>query len=134
MKFLVLTLLFAAALAGPSRKVWRRPNNYKIVGGTDAEPGEFPYQLSFQDLSYGDPWHFCGASIYTEEWAITAGHCVYGQDLNNPDYLQVVAGEWDMSVDGNEQTSILQKIIHHEDFNEFYLHNDIALLHLSTPL
>merc|ERR1712189_51017 len=83
MKTFVLCLLVAAAAAAPSR----------IVGGTEASPGELPYQLSFQDISFGSPWHFCGASIYNENWAICAGHCVQGEDMNNPDYLQVVAGE-----------------------------------------
>ncbi|KAK8748299.1 hypothetical protein OTU49_016060, partial [Cherax quadricarinatus] len=135
MKTFVFCLLLAGALAAPSHKLRFRLGNYKIVGGTDAEPGEFPYQLSFQDISYGDAWHFCGASLYKENWAISAGHCVYGEDFNNPDYLQVVAGEHDMSVnDGNEQTSVLSKIILHEDFNAYYLYNDISLLQLATPV
>merc|ERR1712198_624606 len=75
-------------------------------GGDEATPGELPYQLSFQDLSYGSPWHFCGASIYNENWAICAGHCVAGEDMNNPDYLQVVAGEHNQDItEGNEQSS-----------------------------
>nr|P35050.1 RecName: Full=Trypsin [Penaeus monodon] len=31
-----------------------------IVGGTAVTPGEFPYQLSFQDSIEGVESHFCG--------------------------------------------------------------------------
>merc|ERR1712055_859518 len=90
MKVFVLCLLVAAAAAAPSRKPTFRKGLNKIVGGDEAAPGELPYQLSFQDISFGSPWHFCGASIYNENWGICAGHCVQGEDMNNPDYLQVV--------------------------------------------
>ncbi|XP_042859474.1 trypsin-1-like [Penaeus japonicus] len=89
MKSLVLCLLLAGAFAAPSRKPTFRRGLNKIVGGSEATPGELPYQLSFQDVSFGFAFHFCGASIYNENWAICAGHCVQGEDMNNPDYLQV---------------------------------------------
>merc|ERR1711887_340492 len=135
MKSFVLCLLVAGALAAPSRKPTFRKGLNRIVGGDEAKPGELPYQLSFQDISFGSPWHFCGASIYNENWAICAGHCVQGEDMNNPDYLQIVAGEHDQDiVEGNEQTIILSKIIQHEDYNGFTISNDISLLQLSQPL
>jgi len=48
----------------------------KIVGGSPATVGEFPYQISLQRQS-GFGWsHICGGSIYSE-WAILgAAHCV----------------------------------------------------------
>merc|ERR1712002_434011 len=107
----------------------------KIVGGTEVEPGELPYQLSFQDTTFGFAFHFCGASIYNENWAVCAGHCVQGEDMNNPDYLQVVAGEHNQDIDeGNEQTIVLSKIIQHEDYNGFTISNDVSVLQLSESL
>ncbi|KAG7167194.1 Trypsin-1-like 10, partial [Homarus americanus] len=106
-----------------------------IVSGNKTTPGELPYQLSFQDTSYGYSFHFCGASIYNENYAISAGHCVHGEDLNNPEYLQVVAGKQILDkVEGTEQTVILSKIILHENFVGFPIKNDISLLKLSRPL
>ncbi|TOF86826.1 peptidase S1, partial [Vibrio parahaemolyticus] len=135
MKTLVLCLFLAGALAAPSRHLRYRLSNYKIVGGTDAEPGEFPYQLSFQETFLGFSFHFCGASIYSEKWAITAGHCVYGDNYNNPSGLQVVAGELDLSRnDGTEQYSSVSRIILHDGFDYDLLTNDIALLELAQPL
>ncbi|XP_071524797.1 trypsin-1-like [Panulirus ornatus] len=135
MKTLVFCLLLAGAFAAPSGKPTFRRGLNKIVGGTDVTPGDRPYQLSFQDISWGSAFHFCGASIYSEHWAICAGHCVQGDDFNNPDYLQVVAGEHNMDVnEGNEQAVVLSKIIQHEDYNGFTISNDISLLKFSQPL
>ncbi|XP_069162462.1 transmembrane protease serine 9-like [Procambarus clarkii] len=135
MKFLVFCLLLAGALAAPSMRLRFPRTNYKIVGGTDATLGEFPYQLSFQDNSYNPAFHFCGASIYDENHAITAGHCVYGENYDSPKNLQIVAGELDLSSDdGSEQTIAVSKITLHENFDYFVLDSDIAILHLASPL
>ena len=48
----------------------------RIVGGTIATPGEFPYQISLQRSS-GSSWsQSCGGSIYNEKTILTAAHCV----------------------------------------------------------
>ena len=39
----------------------------RIVGGSEAREGQFPYQLSFQQNAlFGGQYHFCGAEIYDE--------------------------------------------------------------------
>merc|ERR1711942_452623 len=104
MRIAVLCLLVAGALGAPSYKPRFRKGLNKIVGGDDAAPGELPYQLSFQELIFGFHWHFCGASIYNENYAICAGHCVDGLNMNHPTDLLVVAGENDKSYnEGTEQ-------------------------------
>ncbi|KAK8402390.1 hypothetical protein O3P69_000664 [Scylla paramamosain] len=135
MKTIVFCLLAASALAAPSQKLTFRRGLNRIFGGQEATPGQFPYQLSFQDTTYGENFYICGASIYNQNWAITAGHCVQGTDMDKPDYLQVVAGDHDMdNDDGTEQKIILSKIIRHEDYGIYEMSNDISLLRLSKPL
>ena len=45
----------------------------KIVGGVPAYYGQFPWQISIQNI-FGE--HFCGGSII-DNWILTAAHCVY---------------------------------------------------------
>nr|AAL67442.1 trypsin [Paralithodes camtschaticus] len=135
MKYLVFCLLLGAAFAAPSRKPTFRRGLNKIVGGTEVTPGEIPYQLSFQDTSFGGEFHFCGASIYKDTWAICAGHCVQGEDFDSPASLQIVAGDHTLySAEGNEQKIAVSKIIQHEDYNGFSISNDISLLQFASPL
>ncbi|XP_047737890.1 transmembrane protease serine 9 [Hyalella azteca] len=135
MKVLILCLLVASAIAAPSTLPrWRRGHN-RIVGGTDARPGELPYQLSFQDTSFGANFHFCGASVYTTTVMICAAHCVDGENYDNPKNLRIVAGEHDLSKDeGTEQARDVTKIIMHENYDSSTTTNDISLLFVGTPL
>ena len=56
-----------------------------IVGGRNAEPDSWPWQLSLQfdaNADTGDSPNFrhtCGAVLYDEWWAVTAAHCVAGE-------------------------------------------------------
>merc|ERR550519_3200514 len=135
MKCLVLCLLVAGAFAAPSSKPRFLRGLNKIVGGTEASPGELPYQISFQDTSYSTPFHFCGGSVYNENWCITAGHCVAGENFDNPKNLQIVAGDHNLfEEEGNEQPSTVIQIIQHEDYNGFTISNDFSVLKLETPL
>lgn len=52
--------------------------NGKIVGGSEAFVGEFPFQISLQRNS-GLGWsHSCGGSIFNEKTILNAAHCVSG--------------------------------------------------------
>ena len=49
------------------------PDLSRIVGGVNALEGEFPWMASLWYPGYG---HFCGATLITEEWVVTAAHCL----------------------------------------------------------
>lgn len=49
----------------------------KIIGGMEAEVGEFPWQVSIQARNE----HFCGGSIINKWWIVTAAHCLIFEEL-----------------------------------------------------
>nr|AWU67090.1 putative trypsin [Crangon crangon] len=107
----------------------------RIVGGKDALPGELPYQISIQDVSFGFPFHFCGGSIVSEKWVLTAAHCFDKMDLSTPEYVQVVAGEHNLvEMEFWEQTIGVDEIRIHEKYDKWTVSNDIALLKLAQSI
>lgn len=98
----------------------------KIVGGTPvAEP--YSFMVSLQD-SAGD--HFCGASLIRPDFAVTAAHCVEGQD---PASMQVRVNTTDRT-NGGETAAVTEATIH-PDYDPIATgHNDIAVIKLDTQL
>uniref|UniRef100_A0A8C4DVY1 ST14 transmembrane serine protease matriptase a n=1 Tax=Dicentrarchus labrax TaxID=13489 RepID=A0A8C4DVY1_DICLA len=107
----------------------------RIVGGQDAEEGEFPWQVSLHIKSYG---HVCGASIIGQRWLVTAAHCV--QDDGKTKFSQ--PGTWEAYLGLHTQGDIgrsvvkrnLKQIIPHPNYNAYTFDNDIALMELDSPV
>ena len=57
----------------PSYKQVVKDSTNWIVGGTTAQRGDNPHQCSLRRSS-----HSCGASIISDQWALTAAHCIDG--------------------------------------------------------
>ncbi|XP_028516473.1 chymotrypsinogen B, partial [Exaiptasia diaphana] len=102
----------------------RRPSGARIVGGEEAVPNSWPWQLSLR--VYGR--HNCGASLVDPYWAVTAGHCVKGN--SNPHVYSVLAGAHFRYSGGIEYK--ISKVILHPNYHSNIM-NDIALLKLSSP-
>lgn len=98
-----------------------------IIHGDVAEPGSTPWLVSIQDTQYTEPVHFCGATILSHHWIVTAASCVYPYVNRN---IQVVLGEYDFHItEGYEKSKKVIKIVFHPEFNYFELPAyDIALL------
>ncbi|XP_069974237.1 ovochymase-2-like [Penaeus vannamei] len=48
----------------------------RIVGGEETEVNEYPWMVSLVDGS--GYYHFCGGSIISSQWVVTAAHCAVG--------------------------------------------------------
>ena len=82
LSLLLLVSLFSLALGVPlaqpscGRRKVLLPKP-RIVGGRDAESGEFPWQVSLRVKASGGFRHNCGGSILSANTVVTAGHCVH---------------------------------------------------------
>ncbi|KAG7202863.1 hypothetical protein KM043_010013 [Ampulex compressa] len=97
----------------------------RIVGGSTAQIGAFPYQVS---LRLSDNVHFCGGSILNKCWILTAAHCV---DWHGQTSVFAVVGTNTLTFGGIYYRS--ERIIIHPDYNA-YLQNDIALIKVNEPI
>ncbi len=101
----------------------------KITGGTTASIADFPWQVYFISGNYR-----CGGSIISPDWVITAAHCTE-TDAGAPipfNQMFVVVGADNPSTSG--ATYKVSEAIAHESYNSTTLENDIAVLHLQTPI
>ncbi|KAA8586765.1 coagulation factor IXb [Etheostoma spectabile] len=110
----------------------------RIVGGNEAIPGEIPWQvaLMYHSATLQRGVSFCGGSLLSDLWVITAAHC-----LTHPDYASrdvfVRVGEHDVKkFEGPERDHVIaEKHMHPMYDNKKSLYNnDIALLKLANPV
>ena len=59
----------------------------RIVGGSEAGDGEFPWQVSLRSIGGIGATHFCGGSVIDKDWVLTAAHCCAGQVILASDWL-----------------------------------------------
>ncbi|XP_019384310.1 PREDICTED: enteropeptidase [Crocodylus porosus] len=102
-------------------------NSARIVGGNDANIGAWPWIVS---LHYNNR-HFCGASLVSDEWLVSAAHCVYGRNL--------IPSKWNAALGLHTvlnltypQTviQVIDQIIINPHYDKRTKNNDIAMMHL----
>jgi secreted trypsin-like serine protease len=96
-----------------------------IVGGTTAAPNQWPWQVRlFRDST--DDTGFCGGSLISSRWVLTAAHCV-------PDVDKLVVGYGSNNL--GELTRVESaRVISHKGYNPETMINDVALIKLKTPV
>uniref|UniRef100_A0A8B9NZF9 Transmembrane serine protease 9 n=1 Tax=Apteryx owenii TaxID=8824 RepID=A0A8B9NZF9_APTOW len=87
----------------------------RIVGGSEASRGEFPWQVSLRENNE----HFCGAAILTEKWLVSAAHSG-GQAGQGTKRQGVKLG--------------IARIISHPSYNADTADYDVAVLELKKPV
>ena len=96
--------------------------------GQNVAIGEFPHQVALYPQLLDEFISFCGGSILSENWILTAAHCCdkahqYGLDIN------VVAGGVSLQTnEGVEQQTSVADIHIPEDYGKAGTNNDICML------
>ena len=73
--------------------------DWRIVNGKNAVENSIPWQVSFRALVESDPLmktHFCGGSIISKKWLLTAAHCFVFDVITNDIRFFAVVGELDL--------------------------------------
>ncbi|XP_037804514.1 transmembrane protease serine 9-like isoform X2 [Penaeus monodon] len=102
----------------------------RIVGGFETEVNEYPWMVSLVDGA--QLYHFCGGSIISDEWVVTAAHCAVG--MSNSDW--VLYGDHNLYItsDAAAMATNIAEIKIHPDYNSNTYDNDIALLKLANAI
>jgi V8-like Glu-specific endopeptidase len=97
----------------------------RIVGGTVATPGRYRWTVSLQ---FNPSRHFCGGTLVSPQWVVTAGHCCKDLTIG-----RLVLGVQDLS-SANKVTRTAKRVIVHPSYNSMTLTNDICLVELNAPV
>ncbi|KAI4025590.1 transmembrane serine protease 11E [Homo sapiens] len=97
----------------------------RIVGGTEVEEGEWPWQASLQ----WDGSHRCGATLINATWLVSAAHCF--TTYKNPARWTASFG---VTIKPSKMKRGLRRIIVHEKYKHPSHDYDISLAELSSPV
>lgn len=127
---LAIVIIFATADARYAEfaRLKGVPLKPRVIGGQNAEDGQFPYQVSLRLKINMD--HFCGASIISNRFLLTAAHCI--DDHPSPELFVAVIGSVRISEGGIIVK--LDKLKQHERWDANRLVNDIALLRTAKEI
>ncbi|KAI9558312.1 hypothetical protein GHT06_015065 [Daphnia sinensis] len=101
----------------------------KIVGGTPAAEGEFPYQAALNLSGI-----FCGGTLISKSIVLTAAHCLEGFSASPVNTFKVTVNTTKLSGGNGAIVRGVRKFVTHPLFNPITFDNDVALLALSYPI
>ncbi|MEZ4870006.1 MAG: trypsin-like serine protease [Caldilineaceae bacterium] len=122
------TLVQAAAVQAPAAPT--------IIGGIEAKPGAWPWQVALiiNDAPNAYLGEYCGGSLLSPNWVLTAAHCVTNDAgvIAPTTFFDVVVGRHALTSTVGQRLPLSQIIVH-PDYNPTNADADVALLRLQTP-
>lgn len=107
-------------------------NSYSnfIINGVPARQKQFPFQVSILKTSQNSSFHWCGGSILSTSWIVTAAHCFDPKKPQKPQNYKIVVGSIYFTHGGKEHE--LEKVIIYPEYRN--MSHDIALLKVTTEI
>lgn len=129
---LIAVLVLMSALFLNSMFAEADPVTPKIINGQPVNVSTVPWQIAMVFADTADDYNaqFCGGSILSENWVVTAAHCVEGTAAAD---IEILTGVTTLGEAGSTRIA-LQQIISHPDYDDWTLEHDIALLEVSSPI
>ncbi|XP_055331258.1 transmembrane protease serine 11D-like [Paramacrobiotus metropolitanus] len=101
----------------------------RIVGGQEATPHSWPWQVAFLTSSGSQ---FCGGSVISNRWVMTAAHCCAGRSPSNSKVL--LGGHRYSNPEEGSKVHALRRIVMHPTYGSRpATRYDFCLLELEEP-
>ena len=126
-------VLLTILITSLSISVMAAPDQPQIVGGEEAVPGAWPWQVALvhSDSASLYDGQYCGGVLVDEQWVLTAAHCVDG--FSTADFDIALGVHNLLKPEPNYQRISPRSITIHPDYNPNSYDSDIALVQLETP-
>jgi len=107
----------------------------RIIGGKEVVRNSYPFVVRIVGTKADGNSFICGGSLVSPNFVLTAGHCV--KDDQMPVYsLNLFFGDhhiWQKEATETEMAIPMNYVFAHQQYNQYNLFNDIALIRLPRP-
>lgn len=131
---LLLSILVFGGLTPAMADELRTGSIHEIIGGIESASNVQPWMVALISSTNADDTsisrrQFCGAVLVSDEWILSAAHCVLRSTAGN---TSVIIGKNNIDQDVANLEALSQIVIH-PNYNSRTFENDVALLRLALP-